>query len=940
MQQEDCRVGAYPGRSQFRFMSSRSRRRGITLAIGTAALLCGFTLSLAGCGGRTAPATWEIATATPQGGRGGQSGGSGGQSAAAHGGGATSAVTGSTGSSWSSCGSGAIRCGSGSSAFCAYVERDPLNCGDCGRACSSGEYCAAGSCRLAAACTKSGGTGQANLGVVDLGGWPAVPTPVISWSRTSIALGDLSGDSVLDLVVADGLESFGVFLGVGNGTFRPRLEYARSVAPDSVGLVELNGDGKLDVVVAGAGTLGVFYGQGDGTFVTGPEYETASNRTVTEMAIEDLDGDGRADVVVADGPDSYAEYDPGGTTVSVFLGQGNGTLSPSGELFVDILFAPSVAVGDLNGDGSLDLVVAGLDARASDIENPEDTGKLTVFYGRGEGAFGAPVDHLGLYPIDAVAIRDLDQDGIGDVVLANHRYPWGSQAGNATTVLLGKSDGTLASSKGYGTGGWYSSALAVVDLDDDGIPDVVASKGWTAELELYMGNGDGSLTPRASYGAGYSPSSIVAGDLNGDRVIDLAVADSKANHVGFLIGQGQGTFTNPGWARDGFPIETQATDPCGVGYPSIAISDLNRDGWADLALADTKGHDVRICLGKGDGTFTLQAAYPLPGEPFFLTSVDLNGDGWSDLLATIYPEQDDSGWPDASAGGSSDQSGTVSVLLGQASGGFTPGEQFKVGIWPSWVLAGPLLATGDIDQDGHADVVTASSGTTQGVVTARLGNGDGSFGPPAERAVGLSLQSVAVGDLNGDGWPDLGLANTGRLPDENGSVIVLHGLGNGEFGAPIEYPCACSPGVLLITDLNRDGWADLVITHLATSTVGVLFGKGHGEFGSEIEYCLNGLSKPRCDQAASSYPNELSVADFNGDGLLDLAVLNAGFGTVSLLYGQADGSFLDNASYSTAANANEEFIDGLAMGDLNNDGRPDLVCGFAHGLSVLMNTCR
>ncbi|MGO9403764.1 MAG: FG-GAP repeat domain-containing protein [Terriglobales bacterium] len=343
---------------------------------------------------------------------------------------------------------------------------------------------------------------------------------------------------------------------------------------------------------------------------------------------------------------------------------------------------------------------------------------------------------------------------------------------------------------------------------------------------------------------------------------------------------------------------TPATNP----WPqSIAVADFNGDGKLDLAVPVysifTPLTDVNILLGNGDGTFTAGPAFPLTGQNVNNAVVaDFNGDGKPDLAISL---------PDANE---------IQVLLGNGDGTFTPMPAISAnGVF--------VVATGDFNRDGKADLVTVNCGP--GTLTILLGNGDGTFTEgatittPVTGPGGLAVcpVSVAVGDFNRDGIPDLAVANCPRFDQgATGSATVLLGNGDGTFTAEAESPDAGGQPLFITTgDFNGDGIPDLVVSDMNSGypelgNLTVLLGNGDGTF-----------TPTAVSPQTGSIPYSVAVADFNGDGKADLAIANAGSNTISVLLGNGDGTFA--APLNVAAGADPVFA---TVGDFNGDGLPDL----------------
>jgi hypothetical protein len=345
------------------------------------------------------------------------------------------------------------------------------------------------------------------------------------------------------------------------------------------------------------------------------------------------------------------------------------------------------------------------------------------------------------------------------------------------------------------------------------------------------------------------------------------------------------------------------------------VADFNGDGKLDLAVPVysifTSLSDVNILLGNGDGTFTAGPSFPLTGQNTNNAVVaDFNGDGKPDLAISL---------PDANQ---------VQVLLGNGDGTFTPMPAISAnGVF--------VVATGDFNGDGKADLLTVNFGP--GTLTILLGNGDGTFTQgatitaPAIGPGGLAIGpvSVALADVNKDGLPDLAVANCPRFDQgATGSVTILLGNGDGTFSAVAESPDAGGqPLFIAAGDLNGDHIPDLVVTNMnqgapELGTLTVLLGKGDGTFTPTAVSPVTG-----------SVPQSVAVADFNGDGKLDLAIANAGSDTVTVLLGNGDGTFAAPLNPATGATPNY-----AAVGDFNGDGIPDLAVAnnVSNSVTVLL----
>ena len=340
---------------------------------------------------------------------------------------------------------------------------------------------------------------------------------------------------------------------------------------------------------------------------------------------------------------------------------------------------------------------------------------------------------------------------------------------------------------------------------------------------------------------------------------------------------------------------------------SVAVGDLNGDGKPDLAIANGDG-TVTVLLGNGAGGFA-----GAPGSPFAAGSGassvavgDFNGDGKPDLAIADY------------------NGNNVTVLLGDGTGRFTaaPSSPFPAGSQPICV------AVGDFNGEGKPDLAIANYNSNN--VTVLLGDGAGGFtaAPGSPFPAGSQPYSVAVGDFNGDGKPDLAVANVA-----SGDVTVLLGNGAGGFTAASGSPFAVGsyPESVAVGDFNADGKLDIAVAGvgLYQSTgmnVTVLLGDGTGGFTA----VQGGPAE------TGSSPTALVVADFNEDGLPDLAVINPVTGTVAVLLGNGTGGFTTATGSPFTAGTQPV---SLAAGDFNVDGKPDLAIANygSNNLTVLVN---
>jgi hypothetical protein len=321
----------------------------------------------------------------------------------------------------------------------------------------------------------------------------------------SVKTADFNGDGKLDLVVANaGTDDVSVLLGKGDGTFEPAVNYSAGSFPDAVAVGDFNDDGKLDLAVASnvSSDVSVLLGNGDGTFRPAVSFGVGSNPT--GLAVGDFNGDGKLDLAVTHG---------GSISVSVLLGNGDGTFKKAVEYGTGT-DPVSVAVGDFNGDGKLDLVVAN-----------EGSFNVSVLLGNGDGTFRAAVNYQAAGP-DSVVVGDFNGDGkldfaVGEVA-TSRKGPW-----PVLETFLGNGDGTFQPGPVLTIASLSPIHIVEVgDFNGDGMLDIVMANASSASVSVLLGNGTGSFHGPVNYPIGGNPFSIAVGDFNGDGKLDIATVSS------------------------------------------------------------------------------------------------------------------------------------------------------------------------------------------------------------------------------------------------------------------------------------------------------------------------------------------------------------------------------------------------------------------------------
>ncbi len=457
--------------------------------------------------------------------------------------------------------------------------------------------------------------------------------------------------------------------------------------------------------------------------------------------------------------------------------------------------------------------------------------------------------------------------------------------------------------------------------------------------------------PGEQFPVGNGPAAVVVRDLDGDGDLDVATAN-RLGGVSVLRADGTGRFA---------PAVTFGT---GGNPVSVAAGDLNGDGRVDLVAANEASNNVAVLTNDGSGGYT-RITYRVLASPRSVTVGDVNGDGRLDIVT-------------ANADGNS-----VSVLLALAGGGFATAVRYPAGSAPTFV------ALADVSGDGNLDIVVSNRSSNN--IGVLRGNGSGGFAAMLTYPAGEAPRSFALGDVNGDGRTDI-VATSGAVLLADGAggftsgtqavirspvfmvvLVELNGDGNldlvtndlrvalgngaGGFGPLSNYLTGfTSPEVVAVGDLNGDGRPDLVTATPTTSSVqgvsanyvGVLLGNGSGGFakpaesGGTVLADVNGDGRldgitfapaglvllgngsggfgPVIEFATRPGATDLAVGDVNDDGRLDLVIVTGTSRTLSVHLGDGNGGFAAGRVFSNPNNPGS-----VALGDVNGDGRLDAV---------------
>jgi hypothetical protein len=437
----------------------------------------------------------------------------------------------------------------------------------------------------------------------------------------------------------------------------------------------------------------------------------------------------------------------------------------------------AVAVGDFTGTGISDLVVAN-----------HDSGTVSVFRGKGDGTFGASQN----YAVDgtpvSIMVGDFNKDGKLDIVTANDNN-------GTVSVLLGNGNGTFQPALNYvlpaqATGAQTLRSLAVGDFNKDGKLDLAVT------ANTYTPGTPGSWSP--GYHNGYNPPYYIPGtpaQYNG--------------YVNVLIGNGAG----------GFSSDNSSALPNSI-PGSVAVGDFAGNGNLDLAIAEPSLNTVSVLPGNGNGTFNPAQNHDVGGTPVSMAVGDLNNDGKLDIITA------------------NDSNGTVSVLLSNGNGTFQPALNYALPAQASGSQTLRSLAVGDFNKDGKLDLAVTGNTYTPGTPgTPGFTNGYTYYpGTPGTPAQYNGYVNVLIGNGAGGFFTDHSYALPGGIPGY--SYAVTSGI----------------PGSVAAGDFNRDGWPDLAVVNPSANTASVLLNAGDWSPEPQASsFVVSGFPSPTTAGTAASF---------------------------------------------------------------------------------------
>jgi FG-GAP-like repeat/IPT/TIG domain/FG-GAP repeat len=744
---------------------------------------------------------------------------------------------------------------------------------------------------------------------------------------------------------------------INASSFDPKIDFTTGSNPYVASIGDLDGDGKPDLTVPdfSNNTISIYHNTASvgnitaSSFDSKVDFATVTGSVPYAVSIGDLDGDGKPDLVVANS---------NGNTISIFRNTASvGSITASSFAskvdFTTGTSPYSVSIGDLDGDGKPDLAVANYGSNTVSIfRNTSSVGSITV------SSFASKVDFTTGTGSISVSIGDLDGDGKPDLAVANYNATTVSIFRNTTSV--GSITASSFANKVDFTTGRSPNSVSIGDLDGDGKPDLAVANYNATTVSIFRNTASvGSITTssfdsKLDFTTGTYPYSVSIGDLDGDGKPDLAVANNGSNTISiFRNTASAGSITTNSFANKvDFTTKT--------GSYSVSIGDLDGDGKPDLAVANSGDATVSI-LRNNPALPTINSFSPSSGE--IGSSVVITGKGFNTSTAQniVY-----FGATRATVTAASATSLTVTVPMGATyqpitvlntatnwvgssakpfnvtfrglinATSFDPKDDFTTGLGSS----PRSVRMGDLDGDGKSDLVVVNSGNNTVSVYRNISTtgsiGSGSFATKVDFATGADPFSVSIGDLDGDGKPDLAVVNNGsntvsiyRNTTSVGSITAS------SFDSKVDFTTGTNPYFVSIGDLDGDGKPDLAVANINDNTVSVF--QNTASVGS---ITTNSFAS-KVDFTTGTSPFSVSIGDLNGDNKPDLVVVSNSSNTVSIYRNTASigsittGSFANKVDFTTGTGPRS-----VSIGDLDGDGKPDLaVTNFSSNtVSIFRNT--
>ncbi len=848
-------------------------------------------------------------------------------------------------------------------------------------------------------------------------------------SPKMVASGDLDGDGKPDLAVVNG-SSYTVSIYRNTSTsgaisYEPKIDFTTGTNPNSVAIGDLDGDGLLDLVVANQNdhSLSVFKNTSTGSTINfNNKVDFTTGTSPLSVALGDLDGDGKVDLIAANSGDDNFSVLRNTSTNGVI----DATSFASKIDFATGLRPYALAIGDLDGDKKVDVVVVNRNSNTlSTYLNISTSGVIDA------SSFAAKVDQVtGLRPY-AVALGDLDNDGKADLAVPNNSQQTTSVFKNSST-----GQGVISYSRTDFIGASSPTAVAIGDLDGDGKPDLVVAGFIGRVVSLLKNTSTGGTIDASSFAdkvdiaSGYYQTMIALSDQDGDHKPEILTNNQIDNAISII--RHTGSDTNTDFTEFSLTEQTEAAQINTIAHTIGIVVEYGTDLTALIATFElspggsTKVGSTAQASGTTSNDFTNPVVYSVMAgdgattQDWTVTVTTEPPSTETDITAFSLAEQTNSATIDAtahtveievfsgtdltalvttftlSAAVTTAEVGATAQISGTTPNDFTNPVTYTVTAEDGttsqdWVItvsvAAPVVAINSFVPTsgpvGTSVVITGTSfdptpannvvffGAVQATVTAAatteltvtvptgatyrpiavLVNGliaqsstpfevtfnsaainAHSFASKVDFASGTSPSCVNIGDLDHDGKPDLAITNGNGL-DVSASIFKNTSLsGNISFAASVDLATGASQQSVAVGDIDGDGKLDLAMVTFSTNTVSIFRNISVSGTLDETSFAV------KVDFETGASPRSVAVGDLDGDGKLDLAVANRNSNTVSVFENTSSVGIISFATKVDFATGSTPYS--VSINDLDDDGKPEIVVSNRtnNTVSVLKNT--
>ncbi|CAF1481013.1 unnamed protein product, partial [Adineta steineri] len=739
---------------------------------------------------------------------------------------------------------------------------------------------------------------------------------------SSVAVGHFNNDNRLDFVVVNSQGSnIAIFLANSNGGFSMNDTYSTGFMtyPKTVAIADFDNDTRLDIIVTFStdDVIKIFFGTGNAKFGNRTSYSTGVESGSQSIAIGDVNNDGRLDIVVGN---VYA------ANIGLFIGIDYRKFEYRTIYMIGNNANPSsVALGDFNNDNRLDIVFA------ADAEN-----NLIIIFGLGNGTFiNSTAFPLGYDSAPySIVLADFNNDTKLDIAVACQKL-------FNIQIFLALANGTFANPKPYLTQDKaLPISIAVSDFNNDKILDIAVGHLNSSYIGIFIGTADGSFTNQITFSTGKQTSSsvIAVGNFNNDDYMDVVIANTQSNNIEIFIRYDSGGIIHSHTYSTG-----SATNP-----HSILVGDFNHDNQFDIAVANYGTGTISVLIAYGNITFAPQINYQtgLNSLPKSIVVADFNNDLALDMIVANFGKDNIGLFFGSGNGtftnqktyltGSGSRPSSIAVSdfnndkqldiaiaqygtdnIGIFLGYRHPDATRQKAVIPGSELHPCLIALADVNNDNLLDIVAIN--VTARSINIFLGFDNGNFSNAIRSATGNGslIQSFSIGDFNNDNRLDIVAINI-----DGTDIEIFLGCGNGSFADQSTYPIRNPYGSqwIAVGDFNNDNRTDIVVSNSFSHNIYVFLANANGTFPTPVEY----------SNGDEFIPNAITVNDFNNDKQLDILVVNdyPDHRQLEIFLGYSNGMFTNKTTYTIPLRTDYS-VTLLAVADFNNDNQQDIVVCYS-----------